>query len=89
MGMTSVARSWSYLRVAVAVLLRPSYWPAAVTVLRRLVPRGWWRRSPFLPLPSPSYVRFRMQTQYGGESSRPTVPDVLKYLRWVRQWDAG
>jgi hypothetical protein len=87
--MNSLTRSRAYARVAVAVLLRPSYWLAAVTVLGRMVPRGWWRRAPFLPLPSRSYVRFRMQTQYGGESSRPTVPDVLRYLRWVRQWDAG
>jgi len=87
--MSVLARTSAYARVAIAVVLRPSYWPVSVTVIRRLAPRGWWRRPPFLPVPSSSYARFRMETQYGGESPLPTVSDVLKYLQWVRRWDAG
>lgn len=87
--MSRVARVGAYARVVAGVLVRPSYWSIAVRVLGRLSPIGWWRRPPFLPIPSASYARFRMQTQYGGESAHPTVPDVLKYLRWVRQWDAA
>jgi hypothetical protein len=85
----ALSRTWAYVRIGVAVVVRPSYWSAAFVVMRRTIPSGWWRRSPRLPVPDPSYLRFRLETQYGGESSRPTVPDVLKYLRWVRQWDAG
>ena len=79
----------SYISVVVAVIVRPSYWAVALRVIRRLAPRGWWQRAPFLPVPSESYARFRLQTQYGGETPVPTSADVLKYLQWVRQWDAG
>jgi len=87
--MTVVARTLAYARVVVAVALRPSYWPVSFTVIRRFAPRGWWSRPPFLPVPSSSYARFRMETQYGEKTSAPTVSDVLKYLQWVRRWDAG
>lgn len=75
-----------------AVARRPVYWPVAVRVARRMAPRGWWRRAPFLPVPSAGYLRFRLETQYGSEVgadlSARVAHDVLKYLRWVNQWDA-
>jgi hypothetical protein len=46
--------------------------------------RGWWRRPPFLPLPSPDYVAFRMLTQYGDGGAVPPRDDVLRYLEWCR-----
>jgi hypothetical protein len=54
-----------------------------------MVPTQWWTRRPYLPLPTHEYVKFRLETQYGGISPQPTLPDVLKYLQWVRQWDAA
>jgi hypothetical protein len=46
---------------------------------------GWWRRPPFLPLPAPDYLRFRLQTAYGGDGDRvPDPEDLVTYLRWVR-----
>jgi len=46
---------------------------------------GWWRRAPFLPLPSPDYLRFRLQTAYGGAGDRAPEPeDIVTYLRWCR-----
>ena len=86
--MTVVARWRAYASVVVAVIVRPSYWGVGLRVIGRLAPRGWWQRRPFLPIPSESYARFRLQTQYGGETPVPTSADVLKYLQWVRQWDA-
>lgn len=73
--------------VAAAVLVRPSLWLVALRQLRVLARRGWWRRPPFLPLPSAAYLRFRMVTAYGGDGSRgPTPADVVTYLRWCRAW---
>ena len=68
-----------------AVIVRPRLWPTAVGQALRLAPRGWWRRRPFLPLPDPAYLRFRMQTQYGGDQPRTPVPhDLVAYLEWCR-----
>ena len=71
---------------AAAVAVRPRLWPAALRQIRRLAVPGWWRRPPFLPLPAPAYLRFRMQTAYGDPDARPAVEDVLSYLRWCRSW---
>lgn len=50
-----------------------------------LAPPGWWRRPPFLPLPAPDYLRFRMETAYGGAGDQEPDPgDLVTYLRWCR-----
>jgi hypothetical protein len=73
--------------VALAVLARPVLWATAVRQLRRLARPGWWRRPPFLPLPSAAYLRFRLTTAYGGDGRQaPTPADVVTYLRWCRSW---
>jgi hypothetical protein len=69
----------------VAVLRRPGLWPIAVTQTLRLARPGWWQRRPFLPLPDPDYVRFRLQTAYGSDGE-PTAEDVVAYLRWCRDF---
>jgi hypothetical protein len=74
--------------VAGAVLRHPSLWPTAVRQVRRSARRGWWRRPPFLPLPSAEYVRYRLLTHYGEGASAPTADDVVRYLRWCRDWPA-
>lgn len=66
-----------------AVLRRPGLWPTAVIQVRRLAPPGWWRRRPFLPVPDPDYLRFRLETQYGSDQA-PEPGDVVTYLRWCR-----
>ncbi len=72
-----------------AMLRRPDLWPAALVAARRLAPRGWWRRSPFLPLPSADYLRFRMVTAYGGDGSQPAAAaDLVAYLEWSRAWSS-
>lgn len=76
-----------------AVLARPWLWWTAVRQVARLAPRGWWRRMPFLPVPPPEYLEFRLVTQYGGDErwARDQVcsRDVLDYLRWCRDWNDG
>ncbi|MGZ4678053.1 MAG: hypothetical protein ACXVJ7_13040 [Acidimicrobiia bacterium] len=71
---------------ALAVARTPSLWPTAVRQGIRMIPRGWWRRRPFLPVPDPDYLRFRLETQYGAEGVVDPA-DVLVYLRWCRDAD--
>lgn len=75
------------IRAAFAVARRPLLWPTAVRQYRRTVPRGWWARPPFLPLPDRDYVRFRLVTQYGSNRRAPVPSDVVNYLTWCRQWE--
>lgn len=70
--------------IVVAVLFRPSLWATALTQAFRLIPRRWWARAPFLPLPTSDYIRFRVQTQYGDQNHVVEVDDVLSYLNWSK-----
>lgn len=47
--------------------------------------RGWWRRAPFLPLPDPAYLEWRLHTAYGAEPQLPPMEDVLRFARWRRR----
>lgn len=76
------------MRVPVlAVARRPDLWVTAVRQLRVLARPGWWRRPPFLPLPPRDYLRFRLQTAYGGDGTGTVRgEDLVSYLRWCRAW---
>lgn len=80
-----LSAGWA-LRAAAAVAVRPALWGTAVVQLARLAPAGWWRSSPWLPLPDPAYLRFRLVTAYGGEGRAPAPGDVVTYLHWCRAW---
>ncbi len=62
-----------------ALARRPDLWPSAL----RLLPRGWWRHWPPLPLPPADYIRFRTETMYGS-GGRLEPADVVRYLEWCR-----
>jgi len=79
----------TWIRVAIAVGRRPSLWPTALRQMRRTAAPGWYRRPPFLPVPSGEYLRFRLVTQYGDADHRPEPVDVVNYLTWCRRWDNG
>lgn len=68
-----------------AVLLRPRLWLVALRQALRMAPARWWRHRPFLPLPDPAYLTFRMETQYGPASGTPRSEDVVSYLEWCRE----
>ncbi len=74
------------MRAVAGVLRRPGLWPVALRQWRRLVPSGWWRRWPFLPVPPAEYLRFRKLTQYGDSDAAVSAVDVVNYLRWCRDW---
>ena len=70
-------------RVAAVVVLRPHLWRPAIREVLRLAEPGWWRRAPFLPLPSAGLWEFRMTTAYGDPGAVPSPPDVVSFLEWV------
>ncbi len=80
----AVSASW-FVRALVAVARHPSLWATGARQALVLAGPGWWRRPPFLPLPAPDYLRFRLETAYGGLGDRPIEPrDLVAYLRWCR-----
>jgi hypothetical protein len=68
------------------VAVHPTLWATAVRQALVLAPAGWWRRRPFLPLPDPGYLRFRLETAYGDGQRAPDPTDLVTYLRWCRAW---
>lgn len=72
--------------VILAVLARPHLWRTAIRQARLLMPRGWWKQRPFLPVPARAYVAFRTVTQYGNARTEPEVYDVIDYLEWCKDW---
>jgi hypothetical protein len=72
-----------WAQAALAVLRRPSLWLVALSQALRLASPGWWRRAPFLPVPDPDYLKFRLETQYGS-GHEPEPEDVVTYLHWCR-----
>jgi hypothetical protein len=46
--------------------------------------RGWYRSPPFLPFPPAEYLRWRMYTAFGDETTLPTATEVVRYARWRR-----
>lgn len=69
-----------------ALVTEPGLWPTAIRQAFRLAPTGWWRRRPFLPLPTRAYLEFRAVTMYGDATARPRPEDVRTYLRWCRRF---
>lgn len=69
------------------VLSRPGLWWTAIRVGIGMIPRRWWTRWPFLPVPDPAYIRFRTVTAYGGDGTTPIrSDDLVSYLEWCRHW---
>lgn len=86
-----MSRGWASvaLRVALGVGRRPDLWVVALRQGARSVPRAWWRRRPFLPVPDRAYVGFRLETMYGGDAASARaaldVADVLRWLEWAKR----
>ena len=53
----------------------------------RVTPRNWWKRKPFLPMPTREYMKFRLHTMYG-ENYKPKffelVKDTYHFGKWLR-----
>ena len=73
------------MRMLVALAQKPRLWSTALRQVLRLAPSGWWHRWPPLPLPDRDYLRFRLQTMYGGQGRSPNAADVVSYLSWCKR----
>ncbi len=73
------------MAAAPALARRPDLWWTALRQAKVLVPAGWWRRRPFLPVPDRDYLHFRLLTAYGGDGdAAPEGDDLVAYLEWCR-----
>ena len=77
--------SWSRLSLTLAArsLIRPRMGIDLIRVAWRFRRRDWYTRFPFLPLPDPTYIRWRMYTAYGDYDAVPPAHDVERYARWA------
>lgn len=71
-----------------AIAAHPRLWLTAIRQVRVLTRPRWWANPPFLPVPDPAYLRFRMVTAYGGSGSGNLAmaepSDIVAYLSWCR-----
>jgi hypothetical protein len=67
-----------------AAARHPGMIPDLVSAAWAFRRRGWYRRPPFLPLPSASYLRWRLDTAYGDPEAVPPVDELRRFLRWAR-----
>lgn len=63
-------------------LKRPRLWPALVSAAWAFRPRGWYRKAPFLPLPSKPYMRWRLETAYGDPEAVPPADEIERFVTW-------
>ena len=85
------AGSTSWTRLSLDLIARAAFRPRLAAALLRVAwrfrSRHWYRRFPFLPLPAPEYVRWRMHTAYGDSGTVPPADDVIRYALWVADGD--
>ncbi len=86
-GSSPARRSWGGLVVALVgrALVNPRLALDLIRTGWAFRRRRWWARPPFLPLPDPVYLRWRMYTAYGDEAAVPPVEDVVRFARWRRE----
>jgi len=79
--------SWGRLSLALAArsLVNPAVAVDLLSVAWRFRARDWYRHSPFLPLPDPTYLRWRMYTAYGDFDAISSPDEVIRYAKWARQ----
>lgn len=64
------------------LLHRPSLAPTLLSAAWTFREKSWYRKAPFLPLPSEEYMRWRMETAYGDPKAVPPPEDMAQFLTW-------
>jgi hypothetical protein len=72
------------LRLVLRAAIRPRLAADLILAAWAFRRRQWWKRPPFLPLPDPIYLRWRMYTAYADEQAIPPIDDVIRFARWRR-----
>jgi len=67
-----------------ALLKQPSLIPTALRQAVRMAPQRWWASAPYLPLPSPAYLRFRAETLSGSPTELLSADELVVWLEWCR-----
>ncbi len=63
-------------------LRRPRLWPALLSAAWAFRTRSWYRKPPFLPLPSKEYMRWRLETAYGDPEAVPPDEEIVRFVTW-------
>ncbi|MDE3007722.1 MAG: hypothetical protein KGJ10_02625 [Acidobacteriota bacterium] len=83
-------RPVALLKVALYLARHPGEGLLVARASWRLRRRQWWRRFPFLPVPSRSYWNFRMVTAFGEERPATIAPrEIVTAARWSLAQRAG
>jgi hypothetical protein len=72
-------------RLSIRAIRRPRLALNLIRIAWRFRSNSWYRHAPFLPLPDPTYLRWRMYTAYGDYNAVPSVTDVERYARWASE----
>ena len=64
-------------------LKHPALYLPMLRAAWRFRARYWYRRPPFLPMPTRDYVAWRMHTAYGDDGAVPDFSELVRYLRWA------
>lgn len=79
-----MSRPRNLARLLATAAVQPRFAAELLGAAWRFRRRRWWARPPFLPLPPPEYIDWRLDTAYASRSPEiPTAP-LRRYLRWTR-----
>jgi hypothetical protein len=71
-----------YLGLVRLAVRRPWLIPQMLTTAWALRANRWYRRPPFLPVPSMAYMKWRIDTAYGEGITVVPLQELERYLRW-------
>ena len=78
-----------YRSTVMLAVRRPLLIPALIGAAWAFRRRDWYRRPPFLPLPSASFLRWRLETAYGDPHALPPIEELERFLRWAARMRRG
>ena len=71
-----------YIGLALLAVRQPLLIPAMLATAWAFRANRWYRHPPFLPVPAPAYMKWRMDTAYGEGIRVVPSEELERYLRW-------